>query len=144
MNELLQRLAREAGFDVRDGYIMPNDVDIAAEMERFAALVAQELANAIDSAAFSQDATQHEVRDLCAHAARLAFPMPPADPPAPPAEQWPADAKPADKPLVFNRIRSSFGVNNSIDTPAEAEEKNRRMRALLDDVAAIYRYHGLG
>lgn len=141
MNELTQRLWREARAAVSDD----RNWDYWEEVsERFAALVAQELANAIDCAAFSPGATQHEVRDLCAHAARLAFPMPPADPPAPPAEQWPADAKPADKPLVFNRIRSSFGVNNSIDTPAEAEEKNRRMRALLDDVAAIYRYHGLG
>lgn len=67
MNALIERLAREAGFDVREGFIMPNDVDVAAEIERFAALVAQECWAIVDREVGTQDSMD---------AIRAAFPMP--------------------------------------------------------------------
>lgn len=83
MNPLIERLAREVGFDVSDGLIMPDDVDITAEVERFAALVASECARLCQQRA---DGYRHETdpwaaehvseAGLCRDAIRAAFPMP--------------------------------------------------------------------
>lgn len=95
-NELIERLAREAGIAGDGDVFLPAGL---RALERFAALVAEQCARKVELSSSAEQA---------ASAIRAAFPMPKDEAP-PTAEQWTADEIAAARssgaaPLTFNKI----------------------------------------
>jgi hypothetical protein len=81
MNDLIERLAREADFDVSGGRIICDGYNYTDEVERFAALVAQECANIAGGQLGGAWHAEGPHMPIVSHhpvaqAIRAAFPMP--------------------------------------------------------------------